>query len=230
MGSEVSGKMNDLRPVAWHRMALRISTRVTTNIRRMYHRKAANVQPHEVIKVLNKAKIKFVLMGLMAFQDGWKSRATQDVDVLIQAQHKKAVQALRKAFPNLIVHDRPIVTRFVDPSNNLEVIDLIKPQAEIHKAVPKNTFNVGASYRIPDLEMALALKYAAMIAPHRTRRKRRLDEADLIGMVTKNYEIIDKEKLFRLGEIVKHGGGRELVQMVEDSHRLDQEEDFEPEG
>src|SRR5688572_29942571 len=100
-----------------HGTALRISSNVTRNIRRLQGRSKVDIQPREVIKILNKARIKFTLVGAHGIA-GWllDPRASQDVDVLIHAQHKKAVQAIRKAFPDLRVEDVLAVTRFIDPA------------------------------------------------------------------------------------------------------------------
>src|ERR1019366_4934175 len=108
-----------------HRMALSISSNVTRNIRQLQGRTKVDIQPKEVIKILNKAKIKFTLVGAHGIA-GWleEPRASQDVDVIIHAAHKKAVEAVRKAYPDLLLEDSVAVTRFIDPATNLAVIDL----------------------------------------------------------------------------------------------------------
>jgi hypothetical protein len=209
-------------------MALRISTRVTTNLRRMYWRKAANVQPHEVIRILNQAKIKFVLVGAHGIA-GWldEPRATQDVDVVIQSQHPKAVEAIKKEYPNLTIRENSAVTQFIDPTNKRPVIDLIKSYNRLFKAVPKNAHQVGSAYRIPDLEMAIALKFAEMISSNRILKRKQQDQADLTNMVTTNREVIEFQKLRKLGELVKTGGGEQLVSFVEDIIRQTEAESDE---
>src|SRR5947209_20619187 len=104
-------------PTTQHRIALRKSSQLTAIFRRMYKPQAAMVTPEAVIRVLNQAKVKFILMGTHGI-GGWRSepRATQDVDVLIlKSHHRKAVAAIKKAFPSLAMQDLPAVTRFVDP-------------------------------------------------------------------------------------------------------------------
>ncbi len=202
---------------AHHRWALGISTQVTTNIREMYFPKAANVLPRDVIKILNAAKIKFVLVGAHGIS-GWLGdpRATQDVDVLIQSRHKKAIEAIKKEYPDLLLHDNPVVTQFIDPEKKLSVIDLIKPHNRLFKAALKNTYPVGDTYRIPELEMAIALKFAAMISSNRTFKRRNQDKTDLIDMVASNREILELPKLRKFGELVKPGGGQQIVDVVND--------------
>src|SRR5436190_12935235 len=109
------------------------------------------IPPLEVIRILNDAKVKFMLVGAHGIA-GWldEPRATQDVDVLIQTRYRQAVQAIETAFPGLTVQDLPAVTRFVDPTDNLPVIDLMRSQAALHKLVARNAHQVGKSHSIPD--------------------------------------------------------------------------------
>ena len=202
---------------ARHSMALRKSSRLTAIFRRMYKPKAAMISPEAVIKILNKAKVKFVLIGTHGI-GGWRSepRATQDVDVLVRkSHHRKAVAAVKRAFPDLQVQDLPAVTRFVDPLDGKPVIDLMKPEDDFYREVFKDPVRVGRTHLIPNLEAAIASKYAAMISPHRPAEKKALDEGDFISMVAQNYEVIDLALLFSLGEMVKTNGGVEIQRFVE---------------
>jgi len=204
---------------ARHSMALRKSSRLTAIFRRMYKPKAAMISPEAVIKILNKAKVKFVLIGTHGI-GGWRSepRATQDVDVLVRkSHHRKAVAAVKRAFPDLQVQDLPAVTRFVDPLDGKPVIDLMKPEDEFYREVFKDPVRVGKTHLIPNLEAALASKYAAMVSPHRPAEKKHLDAADFVSMVTANYDQIDRDVLFSLGEMVKSGGGTEILKRIEDA-------------
>jgi hypothetical protein len=200
-----------------HKIALRKSSQLTAIFRRMYKPQAAMVTPEAVIKVLNRAKVKFVLMGTHGI-GGWRSepRATQDVDVLVlKSHHRKAVAAIRKSFPDLVSQDLPAVTRFSDPLDGKPVIDLMKPEDDFYRGVFKNSVRVGKTHLIPNLEAALASKYAAMISPQRSAQKKALDEGDFISIVTQNYELIDRNILFSLGEMVKPNGGNEIHRFVE---------------
>jgi hypothetical protein len=204
-------------PTTRHRVALAKSSQLTAIFRRMYKPKAAMITPEAVIKVLNQAKVKFILMGTHGI-GGWRSepRATQDVDVLIRkSHHRKAVAAVKRAFPDLQVQDLPAVTRFVDPLDGKPVIDLMKPEDEFYREVFKDPVRVGKTHLIPNLEAAIASKYAAMISPHRPAEKKALDEGDFISMVAQNYEAIDLALLFSLGEMVKANGGPEIQRFSE---------------
>ena len=201
-----------------HRTALRISSNVTKNIRRLQGRTTMNIEPREVIKVLNKAKIKFTLVGAHGIA-GWllDPRASQDVDFLIHAQHKKAVQAVRKAYPDLRVEEIMVVTRFIDPATDRPVIDLMKPDSDLHQNVPDYCVAVGKSHRVPDLEMALALKFAAMDSPYRKAIKKDQDAVDFASMVAAHGDEIADDKLYSLGEMVRNGGGKAILKLVEEA-------------
>jgi hypothetical protein len=204
---------------ARHKVALGKSSQLTAIFRHMYKPQASMVTPEAVIKVLNKAKVKFVLMGTHGI-GGWRSepRATQDVDVLVlKSHHRKGVAAVRRAFPDLNVQDLPAVTRFLDPTDGKPVIDLMKPEDEFYQEVFKNPVRVGKTHLVPNLEVALACKYAAMISPNRAMDRKLLDAADFINIATTNYHQIDRETLFSLGEMVKNGDGAEILKRVEDA-------------
>jgi hypothetical protein len=174
---------------------------------------------HEVIRLLNEGHVRFVLMGTHAIV-GWRSesRATNDVDVLIaKKDHAKAVRIIRKAYPKLKIVDAPqVVTRFVEPTIKDAVIDLMKPESELYRAVFRNAIKVGRSHRIPDLEMALVCKFAAMTSDTRLVKKRHLDVGDFVDIVEFNREMIDLAKLKRLANKVRAGGGERILQYIDD--------------
>ena len=149
---------------------------------------------------------------------GWmrKPRATQDVDLVVMNQHvKKAKRALLKAFPQLDAEDEEVVVRLRDRASGEVLIDLIKLR-ELYREVFKHTqtvSEVGQQYCIPSLELALAMKYAAMISPNRPLEKVHQDAHDFIVMVKGNPEQ-DRNTLEALGEAVYSGGGEELLEMI----------------
>jgi hypothetical protein len=200
-----------------HRQGLQTSSILTLSYREMYQRNAAMILPKDVIALLNKAGVGFVLMGAHAIS-GWmeQARATDDVDVLIQKRHhKKAVRAIQQAYPKLQVTDHRVVTRFTDLETKKVIIDLMKPSALVLEAVFKNKLWV-EDYFIPDLEMALAMKFAAMVSPHGENRRKHQDTADFMAVVENNRDSINRLKLRRLGEKVYRGGGN-ILQLVDDT-------------
>jgi hypothetical protein len=205
-------------PVRQHLDALRTSSQLTLTFRRMYQREAAMVTPEDVIAVLHQAGVNCVLMGTHGL-GGWRSeaRATQDVDVLVTKKDvRKAVRALRAAYPDLEVTDTPVVTRFIDPASGRPAIDVMKPTQTVYQVVFRHTIPVGDTHRIPDLEMALASKFAAMVSPNRTRAKKIIDAGDFVDVVTHNRGDLDLQKLKKLGDKVYPNGGAEIIRLIED--------------
>jgi hypothetical protein len=206
---------------AWqrqHQNALSTSSFLTTVYRQMYQPMAARVTAKKVVKVLKEGGIVGLLLGTHGV-GGYRSepRATQDVDVLIKRKdHAKAIQAIQEAFPKLELQDTPVVTRFIDRSNGKPVIDLMKPMDALFKVAFRFSHKVGDSHRIPDLELALVTKFAAMVSPHRVQSKKLIDAGDFVDMVTNNLPQIDKVKLKTLADKVYLRGGIEIMQIVRD--------------
>jgi hypothetical protein len=175
------------------------------------------IAPLDVITILNKQKISFILVGAYGLA-GWTKapRATEDVDLVVAARHhKKATKALLAAFPHLQADDQEVVTRLRDRQTHEVAIDLMKPN-QLYRAAFKHTEAVQAGkqrYRVPCLEMALAMKFAPMISLTREDEKKHLDAHDFILMVKANPEI-DLGKLAELGQLVYNGGGQEVLELV----------------
>ncbi|MHB1423614.1 MAG: hypothetical protein ACYC3I_10560 [Gemmataceae bacterium] len=176
------------------------------------------ITPLEVIRVLNAAKVRFMLLGAHGL-GGWtgEPRATKDVDVLVASRaHKKAVSALLSAFPHLQAEDNQVVTQLRDPETREVVLDVMKPNQPLYHDALKHTHAVesgGQKYLVPALEMALAMKFSAMISLTRSDDKKHFDAGDFIRMVRANSNI-DLEKLHALGQLVFNGGGDELLEKV----------------
>jgi hypothetical protein len=176
------------------------------------------IPPLEVIKVLNKAKVRFMLVGAHGI-GGWldQPRATNDVDVLVgYRQHQKATQALLTAFPHLQADDQEVVIRLSDPASGNVVVDVMKSVQPLHREGLRFTEVVeaeGVKYKVPTLEMALALKFGPMVSPNRADGKKRRDAADFT-IIVEQHPDIDLEKLAELGELVYPGGGKEIVELV----------------
>ncbi|HQU42703.1 MAG TPA: hypothetical protein PK867_07815, partial [Pirellulales bacterium] len=183
----------------------------------MHRPDAMQVEPKELIRVLNEAGVKFVLMGQHGIS-GWltEPRATRDVDVVVQKRHfSKAVRAVHAAWPDLVIREFPVVTRFLDPANKEPVIDVMRPNGVYCEAF-KNCVRVGDTYDVPSLELALASRFAAMTSRNRQIPKRYADAGSFAEMVLRNHTMIDFDRLRRLGDAAKAGGGEEIVRSVAD--------------
>lgn len=202
-----------------HGEELKKSTEITRTLRKMYRPEVTMIVPTDVIPVLSEAGVRFVLMGNYGIT-GWRgeARATEDVDILVRSRdHRKAVRAIHEAFPRLQVTDFAVVTRFLDPVTATPLIVLMKPNQPLFKVAFRQTILDENGYLIPNLEYALACKFAAMVSPNRMERKKYLDASDFMTMVEKNSSAIRLPHLKRLGERVHPGGGEEILQLVEDA-------------
>jgi len=172
----------------------------------------------EVIRILNGARISYVLVGAYGLA-GWRkeSRATEDVDVVVSAkQVKKAVNVLCDAFPHLEAVDLPVVVRLRDRETQDVAIDVMKPLQQPYRDVFKHTHSVqseGLKYRVPSLEMAILMKFSSMTSLYRASEDRHRDAQDFIRMVKRNPEL-DKEELAELGTLVYPDGGKDILELV----------------
>lgn len=177
------------------------------------------LSPLDVIRVLNREKISFVLVGAYGLS-GWRTqaRATEDVDVVVAArQIAKAVRVLVKAFPYLEPDDCDVVVRLREKDTQRVAIDVMKPLQAPYNVIFKHTKKVTAgkeSYRVPTLEMALTTKFAPMISLMRVDERKYQDASDFIDIVKKNGDDIDLDTLAELGDVVYNGGGKEIVELV----------------
>jgi len=174
--------------------------------------------PQDVVPVLQRANVDYVLLGLYGII-GWmkEPRVTEDVDVLVAKRHlKRALDAVSAAFPDLRSHDTPVVVRFFQ--ENKPVLDIMKPHHPLFVEALKNTTEKqlwGLKVRVPNLEMALTLKFFSMTSHGRQEEDKHQDAHDFIHLVKSNSNI-NLAKLQAWGEIAFAGGGADLVRMVKD--------------
>jgi hypothetical protein len=139
------------------------------------------------------------------------------VDVVVADRHiKKATRVLLAEFPHLEARDEEVVVRLQDRDTQKVLIDLMKPRA-LYRETFKHTHAIsagGLKYRIASLEMALTMKFAAMISLNRPVGKRMRDAGDF-ALIVEHNPTVDQRKLYRLGELVYRGGGAEVCEMVQ---------------
>jgi Nucleotidyl transferase AbiEii toxin, Type IV TA system len=176
------------------------------------------IPPQEVIQVLNETKISFVLVGAYGLA-GWtkEARATEDVDVVVAAkQVKKAAKVLCEVFSHLEAVDLPVVVRLRDRESHEVAIDVMKPSQQPYREVFRHTHPVSASgqtYRVPSLEMAIVMKFAAMTSLYRAEEDKHQDAHDFIRIVKQNAKF-DQEKLAELGSLLYADGGKDVLELV----------------
>ena len=174
--------------------------------------------PEDVVPPLLDAGIDFVLVGAHGI-GGWlpQARATNDVDCLVRVRDKqKAADALIRSFPELSIEKFPDVWRLKQGEEAL--IDLMLTRAPLYKRVITEFHEVRLGRRkikMPKLEAALAMKFAAMTGHYRNVDKKFYDAGDFSGMVRKNGKI-DLILLRELGELVFPGGGEQITKYIDD--------------
>ncbi len=176
------------------------------------------IKPLDVISVLNARKISFMLVGLYGM-GGWirKPRATEDVDVLVPfREYRKAVNRLMNAFPQLEPDKLPFRARLRPPKSRRPVIDVKAPSETLYRHALKNSRLVrfsGQRFRIPTLEMALAMRFAVIVRPDRPWEEKYQAAHDFIRMANSN-PLINMKKLGVLGDLLDPKQGKELVEKV----------------
>ncbi len=182
------------------------------------HQVVNAIPVEDIIRLLNAAKIRFVLAGAHGLA-GWRdsARATEDIDFVVMAKHvKKATKLLVDTYPHLVAEDHEVVVRLRNPESKKVAIDLMKTNQPLYGAAFQHAVSTkieGQACLIPTLEMALAMKFAPMISLTREDYKKYIDASDFMRMIQVNPDI-DLETLASLGELVYPGGGKEIVEKV----------------
>jgi hypothetical protein len=202
-------------PAANRTTGLAEELRLSERLSRM---QGQEIGPSDVIRVLQSAGVEHVLVGAHAISAlAGDPRATMDVEVI--AEHpERARDALAAAYPDLRVEEHPVAIRF--KRENREAIDIIRPSSSpVFRAALQHTRRVpmaDVQAVVPTLEMALALKFAAMVSIGRQVKDRYQDAHDFIALVERAGSAED-QTLSRLGELVYPGGGQEILKLVADA-------------
>jgi hypothetical protein len=219
--------MDDGEPTlpAGHAYAIRKSTWITSEFRRVHRKGAMDITPQDVIDALNAGGVKnWVLMGLHGYVGYMPNpRATQDVDIMVPySARARAKKAIATRWPNLEVRELSQVTRFADPADldaegrPKPVVDLMHPWSPFQELILKEYVIVdeATQHRLPTLEAALVSKYAAVVSPHRDIEKKEYDAGDFRRLVKANHGRIREDDLRRLAGLVWEGGADEIVSFV----------------
>ena len=216
----------DPRVPSGHAYGLRVSTRLTSDYRRMYRKDAMDITPQDVVDCLVSAGVKnWVLMGLHGYV-GYlpMPRATQDVDVMVPySQKKRAIKAIEEQWPSLHKTELSQVVRFADPGDvdsedqPKPVIDLMLPWSPFQETILQEHVVVdeATGIRLPMIEAAVISKYAALISPHRSIEKKEYDAGDLRRLIKANHKAIRIEVLRDLAGEVWEGGADEIERYLD---------------
>ncbi len=209
-----------------HARGVRTSAWLTRQAKQSHGSRSVHISPQEVVDALEAAGVKpWVLMGLHGCA-GYlpEPRATQDVDVMVPySRRRRAVRAICRVWPDLLVRELPEVVRLMDPDDRYPdgepkpVVDLMFPWGKLQEAILRDHVVVDPEtrHRIPSLEAALASKYAAMLSSHRPRDRKEQDAVDFRRMVRANHGHIRREVLDELASEVWERGGEEILQFLD---------------
>lgn len=182
------------------------------------------VNPLEVAAIFEEERVSYVLIGghMLSFYTG-TARATVDVDFIIGGpDFSRAALAINKAYTQFKQNDRIYHVTYDSQKSgqkDLERIDLVKDGFPLFREVViKYCHTINSqkhTIKIPTIEAAIALKFAASISPNRGDENKPVDNADLLKLVRSKPDI-KEDALIKLGNLVYQGGGRELVSIVAD--------------
>jgi len=182
------------------------------------------VNPLEVAALFEKDKVSYVLIGghMLSFYTG-TARATVDVDFIISgADFNRASKVIVKNYSQFKEHDHVYHVTYDTKKSKTpdpERIDLVKDGFALFREIVKH-YSVTLSankqkIKIPTIEAAIALKFAASISPNRGDENKPVDNADLIRLIRTTSKF-DEKALLALGELTYNGGGKELLKVVND--------------
>jgi hypothetical protein len=202
---------------AIHRDSLKTSTLLSQYSARMLDVDGF-IKPLSIFRVLNEAKIRFMLIGAHAF-GGWmgEPRARSDVEILTAAKsHVGALRTLMASFPHLKAGEQESATRLSSGERDVFGVTVWRPAKSLYREAYNHPWAVLCgvrSYVIPSLEMALAMTFERMKNLPRGDADVYQNAHDFILMVKTN-PAIDLKTLARLGKLACQGGGREIVDKV----------------
>ena len=182
------------------------------------------VNPLEVAALFEKERVSYALIGghMLSFYTG-TTRATVDVGFIIGgADFSRAVKIIDKAYAQFKHNDRVYHVTYdsktsdqIDP----ERIDLVKDGFPLFREVVHGYCHTlrasNHTVKVPIVEAAIALKFAASISPNRGDENKPVDNADLLRLVRSRPDL-NETALSKLGDLVYQGGGKELVSIVND--------------
>jgi hypothetical protein len=103
-----------------------------------------------------------------------------------------------------------------DRRSELAAVHLTRPNQPLLRAAFRHYVRLTMrrqDFRIPELEMALAMKFAGLVDPNRDQAEWFQDAHDFMYMVKQN-EAIDADQLAEFGGFVHPGGGSRLLKLV----------------
>ncbi len=182
------------------------------------------VSPLEVAALFEEKRLSYVLIGghMLSFYTG-TARATVDVDFIVSgSDFARAAKAVKSAYSQFKAHDQVHHVTYDSRRPNQkdpERIDLVRDSFPLFREIVAKYCHIlrtrEHTVKIPTIEGAIALKFAASISPNRGDENKPVDNADLLRLI-RSRSSLNTDALGKLGDLVYQGGGKELVSIIED--------------
>lgn len=170
-----------------------------------------------VAEALGEAGADHVLVGGLAVGAlSGVPRATVDLDVIVPRRDLAAfLEALRSRFPGLAVDEYRGLVRVVSPAIDIIVADAnpLNRQALSRELVQPVDLE-GAVLRLPVVESAIVLKYAAIVSRSRSEDDARQDITDM-GRLLTNHPEVEVETVVRLAKPLRTRSPKEVARVIE---------------
>jgi hypothetical protein len=153
---------------------------------------------------------------------GWIQRpgVERSFDFFVRSEHlAKAAQAMEKAIPGLSVVDGLLRKRLVIRDSKQTVANLIRPVQSPECQIFDNASRLrigGEICFVPSLEMALAIKFAAMNSIYRPGVDQMLDAYEF-ALIVKHQTRVDEAKLRQLVSPLFRGAAKSVCQKIKQS-------------
>jgi hypothetical protein len=173
--------------------------------------------PDEVAVICKLAKdnnIILVLVGANAVNIySGKPRTSQDVDFICD-KPQKLIALIKKVLANYRLKIKESAAVFRINKDGQEFMDIIKPYNDLLKMALLKTKRVQGFY-IPIIEIVVALKYAAMISPHRQQDDQLQDAVDFARII-RNNPALNIEKTAKYASSVHETSADEIKRFIAD--------------
>ena len=145
----------------------------------------------EVLRRLNESGVRYCLVGGLALAHHSVPRQTQDVDILVLPEDLPLVQNLLQGHEQ---HGTPVVMVFQIGETRIDIIPAnLRAKREAVLGFIEDLLD-GMTVRVVNLRDLILLKLLAI--PDRTeKRKRMLDETDVVGLIEMNPQRISAEDI-----------------------------------
>lgn len=171
----------------------------------------SEVEIAKVVEVFEARKAKWALVGAHAIALLTEPRATSDFDFIVEASKLDSIVAdLTDAFGDLDEHDIGAAMRLTAID-----IDLIRSTRHpLFREALRHLRTVG-SWKVPETEVLLVLKFLAATSPARAANRRGQDVLDLRVVYQAVGDELDRERAIKLSRKVYPGAEREFRELLD---------------